>query len=164
MSSSPELGVCYYPEHWPQDLWISDAENMVKTGIKWVRIAEFAWSHIEKSPNNFDFEWLDNIVDILGKARLKIVMCTPTATPPKWLVDQMPDMVAVDSNGQPRKFGFPSALFIFSFRYLEQSKRITEIIAQRYGDNPYVQAWQTDNEYGCHERTYFLVSSSLREV
>ena len=105
MSSSPELGVCYYPEHWPQDLWISDAENMVKTGIKWVRIAEFAWSCIEKSPDNFDFEWLDNIVDILGKAGLKIVMCTPTATPPKWLVDQMPDLLAVDSNGQPRKFG-----------------------------------------------------------
>ena len=87
---NPELGVCYYPEHWPQDLWISDAENMVKTGIKWVRIAEFAWSRIEKSPDNFDFEWLDKIVDILGKAGLKIVMCTPTATPPKWLVDQTP--------------------------------------------------------------------------
>ena len=87
MSSSPELGVCYYPEHWPQDLWISDAKNMVKTGIKWVRIAEFAWSRIEKSPDKFDFEWLDKIVDILGKAGLKIVMCTPTATPPKWLVD-----------------------------------------------------------------------------
>lgn len=87
MSKKPQLGVCYYPEHWPQDLWISDAENMVKTGIKWVRIAEFAWSRIEKSPDNFDFEWLDKIVDILGKAGLKIVMCAPTATPPKWLVD-----------------------------------------------------------------------------
>ena len=50
MSKKPQLGVCYYPEHWPQDLWISDAENMVKTGIKWVRIAEFAWSRIEKKP------------------------------------------------------------------------------------------------------------------
>ena len=163
MSSSPELGVCYYPEHWPQDLWISDAENMVKTGIKWVRIAEFAWSRIEKSPDNFDFEWLDNIVDILGKAGLKIVMCTPTATPPKWLVDQMPDMVAIDSNGQPRKFGSRRHYSFSHSGYLEQSKRITEIIAQRYGDNPYVQAWQTDNEYGCHETTYSWCHSSLRE-
>ena len=95
---------------------------MVKTGIKWVRIAEFAWSRIEKSPDNFDFEWLDKIVDILGKAGLKIVMCTPTATPPKWLVDQMPDMVAIDSNGQPRNL-VPSTLFIFSFRIFRTIKK-----------------------------------------
>ena len=163
MSSNSELGVCYYPEHWPQDLWISDAENMVKTGIKWVRIAEFAWSRIEKSPDNFDFEWLDKIVDILGKADLKIVMCTPTATPPKWLVDQMPDMVAINSNGQPRKFGSRRHYSFSHSGYLEQSKRITKIIAQRYGDSPYVQAWQTDNEYGCHETTYSWCQSSLRE-
>ena len=30
MSKSPELGVCYYPEHWPEEMWITDAENMTK--------------------------------------------------------------------------------------------------------------------------------------
>ena len=100
MSKSPELGVCYYPEHWPEEMWITDAKNMVKNGISWVRIAEFAWSRIEPSSGVFDWNWLDKIVDILGNNGLKIVMCTPTATPPKWLVDQMPDMVAIDENGQ----------------------------------------------------------------
>ena len=42
MSDNPELGVCYYPEHWSEDLWITDAKNIQKNGIKWVRIAEFA--------------------------------------------------------------------------------------------------------------------------
>jgi beta-galactosidase len=25
------------------------------------------------------------------------------------------------------------------------------ILAERYGRNPHVAAWQTDNEYGCHD-------------
>jgi beta-galactosidase len=55
MSSNPELGVCYYPEHWSEDLWITDAQNMHKNGIRWVRIAEFAWSRIEPNPGKY--EW-----------------------------------------------------------------------------------------------------------
>ena len=161
MSSSPQLGVCYYPEHWPEDLWINDAQKIAETGINWVRIAEFAWSRIEPSPGKFDWDWLDKIVDILGKAGLKVVMCTPTATPPKWLVDQIPDMVAVNANGQPRKFGSRRHYSFSHTGYLKESKRITEAVARRYGDSPYVQAWQTDNEYGCHETTYSWCASSL---
>ena len=163
MSDNPELGVCYYPEHWSEDLWITDAKNIQKNGIKWVRIAEFAWSRIEPKPGDFNWNWLDKIVDILGNNNLKIVMCTPTATPPKWLVDQMPDMVALGENGQARKFG-SRRHYSFSHKgYQKESQRITQAVAERYGQNKYVQAWQTDNEYGCHETTYSWCKSSLTE-
>ena len=163
MSDNPELGVCYYPEHWSEDLWITDAKNIQKNGIKWVRIAEFAWSRIEPNPGDFNWNWLDKIVDILGNNNLKIIMCTPTATPPKWLVDQMPDMVALDENGQARKFG-SRRHYSFSHKgYQKESQRITQAVAERYGQNKYVQAWQTDNEYGCHETTYSWCKSSLTE-
>ena len=163
MSASPELGVCYYPEHWPEEMWITDAKNMQKNGISWVRIAEFAWSRIEPSPGVFEWGWLDKIVDILGNNGLKIVMCTPTATPPKWLVDQMPDMVAIDENGQARKFGSRRHYSFSHIGYLEESQRITKAVAERYGQNDFVKAWQTDNEYGCHETTYSWCLSALRE-
>ena len=163
MSANPELGVCYYPEHWPEELWVSDAQNMIKNGIKWVRIAEFAWSRIEPDPGIFDWNWLDKIVDILGNSGLKIVMCTPTATPPKWLVDQMPDMVALDKNGQARKFGSRRHYSFSHQGYQKESQRITQAVAERYGQNKFVQAWQTDNEYGCHETTYSWCMSSLSE-
>ena len=163
MSKSPELGVCYYPEHWPEEMWITDAENMIKNGISWVRIAEFAWSRIEPSSGVFDWNWLDKIVDILGSNGLKIVMCTPTATPPKWLVDQMPDMVAIDENGQARKFGSRRHYSFSHIGYQKESQRITKAIAERYGQNNFVQAWQTDNEFGCHETTYSWCLSALRE-
>ncbi len=163
MSASPELGVCYYPEHWPEDMWISDAQSMYKNGIRWVRIAEFAWSRIEPEPKNFDWKWLDKAVDILGNAGLKIVMCTPTATPPRWLINQMPDMLAVDQNGQKRKFGSRKHYSFSHKGYQKESQRITQAVAERYGNNSFIQAWQTDNEFGCHETTYSWCLSSLQE-
>ena len=163
MSASPELGVCYYPEHWPEDMWISDAKSMYKNGIRWVRIAEFAWSRIEPEPKKFDWKWLDKAGDILGNAGLKIVMCTPPATPPRWLINQMPDMLAVDQNGQKRKFGSRKHYSFSHKGYQKESQRITRAVAERYGNNSFVQAWQTDNEFGCHETTYSWCQSSLQE-
>ena len=53
------IGVCYYPEHWDEKLWKNDAKKMVKAGISWVRIGEFAWKRIEPSEGEFNFDWLD---------------------------------------------------------------------------------------------------------
>ncbi len=159
---SPTFGVCYYPEHWPRDMWEEDAVRMVECGIQYVRIAEFAWSRIEIKRDQFDWEWLDNAISVLGAAGLKVVMCTPTATPPKWLVDEMPDMVAVDENGKPRKWGSRRHYDFSHIGYRKESARITEIFAKRYGENPHVVAWQTDNEYGCHA-TIVSYSNAAKE-
>ena len=80
------LGVCYYPEHWPQSIWKEDAKRMAKAGLSWVRIGEFAWSKMEPSPGELKFEWLDEIIDILGTAGLSVVLGAPTATPPIWML------------------------------------------------------------------------------
>ena len=145
------LGVCYYPEHWPQDWWAEDARQMVELGIQQVRIGEFCWSRVEPSPGVFDWDWLDRAIDVLAAEGLKIVMCTPTATPPKWLIDTDPDMLAVGLDGRRRAFGSRRHYDFSSDRYLDQSKRITREFGVRYGNHPAVIAWQTDNEYGCHD-------------
>ena len=157
----PALGVCYYPEHWDRDVWEDDAQRMVACGISYVRIAEFAWSRFERSRDEFDFDWLDSIIDVLSAVDLKIILCTPTATPPKWLVDEMPDMVAVDSNGNQRKWGSRRHYDFSHLGYRKEAARITEILAKRYGRNPAVVAWQTDNEYGCHDTTISFSSAAL---
>ena len=149
----PSLGVCYYPEHWPQEKWAEDAARMVECGIEYVRIAEFAWSRFEPARDQFSFEWLDAAIEILANAGLKIVMCTPTATPPKWLVEEMPDMVAVDENGAERKWGSRRHYDFSHLEYRREAIRITEILARRYGERPGIVAWQIDNEYGCHDTT-----------
>ncbi|MCG8510070.1 MAG: beta-galactosidase, partial [Rhodospirillales bacterium] len=84
---------------------------------------------------------------------LKVVLCTPTATPPRWMLDRHPDMLPVDAEGRPRGFG-SRRHYCFSHQgYRDECVRITRKIAERYGDNPHVVAWQTDNEYGCHRTT-----------
>ena len=145
------LGVCYYPEHWPEVWWAEDARQMAALGLRQVRIGEFCWSRVEPRAGVWVWGWLDRAVQVLADAGLHIVMCTPTATPPKWLVDSDPGMLAVAADGQPRRFGSRRHYDFSSDRYLAQARRITQAFAERYGQHPAVVAWQTDNEYGCHD-------------
>lgn len=148
---SARLGVCYYPEHWPEERWAHDAQRMAGLGLSRVRIGEFAWSRIEPQPGRFDWDWLDRAIDTLHAAGLGVILGTPTATPPKWVVDAMPDMPAVDRQGRPRGFGSRRHYCFSHAGYRAEAARITRAVAQRYGDHPGITGWQTDNEYGCHD-------------
>ncbi|WP_368345589.1 beta-galactosidase [Pelagovum sp. HNIBRBA483] len=147
------LGTCYYPEHWDRAIWEEDAKRMAEAGLTWVRIGEFAWSRIEPTPGVLMWEWLDEAIEILGKAGLKVVLGTPTATPPRWMLDRHPDMLAVDKEGRPRGFGSRRHYCFSHEGYRTECARIVELLAARYGANPAIAAWQTDNEYGCHDTT-----------
>jgi beta-galactosidase len=145
------LGVCYYPEHWPQDLWIDDARRMREAGLSLVRIGEFAWSRLEPQDGRYDFDWLARAIDVLHEAGLSVVLGTPTATPPKWLVDKMPQMLTLDAQGRPRQFG-SRRHYCFSYEpYARECERIVTALAQAFGAHAGVVAWQIDNEYGCHD-------------
>ncbi|MEM7188336.1 MAG: beta-galactosidase [Pseudomonadota bacterium] len=148
------LGVCYYPEHWPRAMWDSDTARMVEAGITWVRIGEFAWSRLEPVPGDMQFGWLDDAIDVLGAAGLKVVLGTPTATPPRWMLDRHPDMLAHDAQGRPRGSGSRRHYCFSHEGYRAECVRIATLLAERYGRNETIQAWQTDNEYGCHDTTH----------
>jgi len=155
------LGTCYYPEHWPEDIWVDDAARMADLGLSWVRIGEFAWSRLEPAQGRYDFGWLDRAIDVLGNAGLQVVLGTPTATPPRWMLDRHPDMLAVDADGRPRGFGSRRHYCFSHEGYRAEAVKITEALARRYGRNPHVAAWQTDNEYGCHD-TVISFSNAAR--
>lgn len=141
-----KVGVDYYPEHWDRAIWEQDAERMQAAGITLVRLAEFAWSRLEPREGEFDFAWLDDAINTLGRHDIQIVIGTPTATPPNWLVAKCPDVLPLDNKRQPvypgvrlhRCYNSPSL------------RRYTEIIVGKltahYGKNPHVIGWQTDNE------------------
>ncbi|ANY19642.1 Beta-galactosidase [Tsuneonella dongtanensis] len=157
------LGVCYYPEHWPPERWGEDARLMAETGISRVRIGEFAWSRLEPSPRRFDWAWLDDAIEALAAEGHGVILGTPTATPPKWLVDRMPDMVALDREGRPRGFGSRRHYCFSHEGYRKECARIVRAMAERYGGHPAVVAWQTDNEYGCHD-TVQSFSAAARDA
>ncbi len=158
------FGVCYYPEHWPSSQWHSDAQMMAELGLSYVRIGEFAWSRLEPRPGELHFDWLDAAINSLTTAGLKVIMCTPTATPPKWLIDQWPDVLPVDpKTGHTRGFGSRRHYDFSSATYLRESLRISEALVKRYGGHEGVVGWQTDNELCCHD-TALSGSANAREA
>ena len=149
----PITGCAYYPEHWPIQRWATDAGLMREAGLSVVRLAEFAWDKMEPQPGVYDFDWLQRAIDTLADAGLKVVLCTPTATPPPWLTHQHPDICRVEVNGvrvSPGARRQPCGN-VPAFR--SAARQIVERMAERSGDHPAVIGWQIDNEFGVGETT-----------
>ena len=146
-----KLGVCYYPEHWPKSRWQADVNAMAEIGIEYVRIGEFSWSRLEGVEGEYTWGWLDDALEVLANAGLKVILGTPTATPPKWLVDKHPSMLARDEASRIRGFGSRRHYSFASLDYRQECRRIVTDMAKRYGAHEAIVAWQTDNEYGCHD-------------
>lgn len=142
------LGVCYYPEQWPESRWEQDAQMMREAGLDYVRIAEFAWAKMEPREDAYDWDWLDRAIDILADAGLQIILGTPTATPPAWLTRAHPGIRRVDHNGRPRNHGTRRHYCPNDPTYRAYSRRIVSAMAERYGRDPRIVGWQIDNEFG----------------
>jgi len=140
------VGAPHYPEHVDESYWQRDADRMAAAGFNSVRLAEFAWHILEPREGTFDFDLFDRAIDVLGKASIKTIMCTPTAAPPRWLTARYPEVLRVDANGRAMSHGSRQHANLASGVFREHSQRITKAMAEHYCGNPYVIGWQTDNE------------------
>lgn len=116
------------------------------------------WSVIQPERDVFNWTVLDKTFELAQKYGLKVVLGTPTATPPKWLIDAHGSVhdnkvLPRGSNMLPRKFGSRRHYSFSSDVYRRESAEITRRLAQRYGKHEALAGWQTDNEYGCHSTT-----------
>jgi len=94
------MGTDWYPEQWPESRWETDLRLMESSHIQVARIGEFAWSRMEPSEGQFEFDWLDRSIRQAEKHHIAIVLGTPTATPPAWLTQKYPETLRVGENGQ----------------------------------------------------------------
>jgi len=145
------FGADYYPEHWPVEFWEDHAKLMKEANINVVRIAEFAWAKMEFKEGVFDFLWLDEAIEVLKVKGIKVVLGTPTATPPKWIMDKNPDIYMENEFGQIRGFGSRRHYCYNNPAFKEHTSRIVKGMAEHYKNNPSVILWQIDNEFGCHD-------------
>jgi beta-galactosidase len=141
------FGVAYYPEHWPEDRWLEDIRLMRRSAINVVRMAEFAWSTMESSAGKFNLGWLERAIEKLGQAGIDTVLGTPTAAPPAWLVENHPDILAVDETGRRVQFGNRCHYCVNSSEFHEAVARIVQAMGDHFGSNPNLIGWQIDNEY-----------------
>ena len=103
--SGLHFGVDYYPEHWPRERWETDVALMQEMGIQVVRMGEFSWHKMEPREGEYDFAWLDEAVSLLGRYGISVILGTPTAAPPAWLVNKYPEILPMDRQGRRRGFG-----------------------------------------------------------
>jgi beta-galactosidase len=149
------LGVCYYPEHWPEDLWADDFRRMREIGFSVIRMAEFAWTIFEPEEGRFSFDLFDRAIALAHDHGLQVIVGTPTATPPAWLTHTYPEVLNVTQagvqyqHGQRRHYNYNAPI------YRELSARIVRKMAEQYGQHPAVIGWQIDNELNCETNVFY---------
>ena len=148
------VGVYYYPEAWPRGQWARDFANIRKHGFEFVHMGEFAWAFMEPEDGRFDFAWLDEAVRLAAAQGLKVVLCTPTATPPAWLARAHPEILMVNERGRRMNHGSREHATWSSALYRKYVERIIDQLGKRYGRNRDVWGWQIDNELSHYGRRY----------
>ena len=144
------FGADYNPEQWPREVWRDDMRLMQQAGVNIVSLGIFSWALLEPRPGEWDFGWLDDVVDLLHESGIDIDLATATASPPPWLTRLHPEVLPVSDDGTVlhpggRQHWRPTSP-IFRFYAL----RLVRKIAERYADHPAVVAWHISNELGCH--------------
>jgi beta-galactosidase len=140
------VGIYYYPEHWNPSQWERDIRQISSMGFEFIHLAEFAWAQMEPEEGKYDFTWLDQVIDLAGKYNLKVILCTPSATPPVWLGIRYPDTYIMNSNYLRAEHGTRANGSLTNMNFRQHVENINTEMAQRYGKNEHVTGWQIDNE------------------
>nr|WP_281386904.1 beta-galactosidase [Jiangella mangrovi] len=150
----------YNPEQWSEDVWLEDVELMREAGVNLVSVGIFAWGSLEPREGQFEFGWLDRVLELLHGAGIAVDLATPTASPPIWLHRKHPDILPVSRTGQRYAQGGRLGWCASHPTWREHSLRIVRTLAERYGDHPAVRMWHVGNEFGGGNRLCYCDHSA----
>ena len=149
-----KFGVQYYPYHWPESQWADDVQRMKKAGVKYVRMGDLGWSAFEPAAGQLSFDFMDRAIALFGEAGIKTILCTCSRTPPPWLYRAKPSMLPVNPQGIVRHSDGRYAVSLSDPAFQQEALRIDEAMIRHYAGNDHIEAWQIDNEIGCHTDCY----------
>ncbi len=144
------FGADYNPEQWPRHVWDEDMRAMRAAGVNVVSLAIFAWARIQPSRDEWDFTWLDEVMDLLHSNGIAVDLATATASPPPWLTTLHPEILPVDREGRTVWPGARQHWRPTSPVFRRYALRLTRTIAERYAGHSALAAWHVNNELGCH--------------
>ena len=144
------FGADYNPEQWDPSTWPDDVSAMVDMGVNMVTLGVFSWAVIEPEPDKYVFGWLDDVMELLHDAGIRIDLATATASPPPWLPLMDPAVCAVRPDGSPYSHGGRQHYSASSRTYKERAGQLVDQMASRYQSHPGVEMWHVNNEYACH--------------
>jgi beta-galactosidase len=139
-------GVAYYHEYMPSERLDEDIRLMKEAGISVVRLGESTWSLFEPREGEFEFAWMDRIIDKMGKAGIKVILGTPTYSIPAWLWHKHPEVLIDYQKGGKAYYGIRQNMNITSPAYLFYCERIIRKMMEHYAKHPTIIGYQVDNE------------------
>ncbi|MDE0547592.1 beta-galactosidase [Microbacterium sp. C7(2022)] len=154
------FGCDYNPEQWSPDVWDEDIALMGEAGVDLVALNIFGWSHLEPRPGEYDFARLDDVIDRLHRAGIRVNLGTATASPPAWLTRRHPEILPMAADGTRRFPGGRQAYCPSSPVFRDAALKLVAAVAERYGSHPAVALWHVSNELGCHNALCYCDESA----
>jgi len=142
----------YNPDQWPEAVWDEDMRLMKLAHCNTMTVAIFAWTKLEPAEGQFEFGWLDRVMDLLAKNGGYAVLATPSGARPAWMAAKYPEVLRVRPDRGRNLFGVRHNHCFTSPIYREKTALINSKLAERYADHPALLAWHLSNEYNgeCH--------------
>lgn len=150
----------YNPEQWPEEIWQEDVRLMREAGVNLVSLGIFAWAKLEPQPGQFDFAWLDRIMDLLHANGVMVDLASATASPPPWLAKLHPESLPVTRAGVTLWPGGRQQYCPSSLAYRQAAQTLVRRLAERYKEHPALVLWHINNEYACHVSECFCDESA----
>ena len=142
------FGGDYNPEQWDAATWASDDALMRQAQVNTATVGVFSWALLEPDEGSFEFDWLDATLDRLHGNGIRVVLATPTASPPPWFTLAHPDAMPVRPDGTRLWHGSRDTYCAAAPAYREAALRIATELGKRYGEHPALAMWHVHNEYG----------------
>ncbi|HDX4051820.1 TPA: beta-galactosidase [Enterobacter soli] len=147
-------GADYNPEQWENYPGIieKDIAMMKQAKCNVMSVGIFSWAKLEPREGEYDFAWLDSIIEKLYAAGIHIFLATPTGARPAWMSQKYPEVLRVGRNRVPALHGGRHNHCMTSPVYRDKTLKINSLLAERYSQHPAVLGWHISNEYGgeCH--------------
>jgi beta-galactosidase len=145
----------YNPDQWTAtpEIWKEDMQLMKAAGCNTMSVAIFSWISLEPEEGQFEFGWLDAIMDKLAENGAFVLLATPSGSKPAWISEKYPETCRMDARGLREPHGGRHNHCRTSPVYREKCKTLNAELASRYRDHPALLVWHVANEYNggeCH--------------
>ncbi|HPD15141.1 MAG TPA: beta-galactosidase [Planctomycetota bacterium] len=142
----------YNPDQWPPEVWDEDMRLMTLAHCNAMSVGIFAWARLEPAEGQFDFSWLDTIMDKLAANSAYAVLATPSGARPAWLSQKYPEVLRTRPDRTRNLHGGRHNHCLTSPVYRDKVRIINTKLAERYKDHPALLVWHLSNEYSgeCH--------------
>ena len=142
------FGASYYHEYMPYERLEEDIRLMVAAGFNTVRVGESTWALWEPRDGEFEFQWIQRVVDRMHEAGIEVILGTPTYAIPPWLARTHPQVMAEYATGYATPYGGRQNANLLDPVYRRYAERVIREAVGHFAAHPAVVGFQVDNEAG----------------